>query len=401
MNPSEWIVETVESCLDETLIPSTPKIQAGDYQAAGRYPVVDQGQALIAGWTDDEVALIDSSLPLILFGDHTRILKFLDFPFARGADGTQLLKPKPGINPLFFYYALRAIDLPSRGYNRHFTLLKEQTIARPEIEEQELIAQVLATTEATHKLQLDQIRAIEQLKSGTMHHLFTRGLCNNDQKETDIGFVPKDWRIKKIGDCFSVVSGGTPSRRKAVYWEGGTIPWVKTTEIDYGVITKTEEGITAFGLANSAAKLLRAGTVLMAMYGQGTTRGKVAILGITAACNQACAALNPLSEEVDPWFLFYFLANRYYEIRRLAHGGQQQNLNLDIVRDLEIAFPSDTAEQKSIVKILKAIDRKIQAQRGKAEVLKRTFQALLNKAMIDETPLSNLDIGAPPRVGAQ
>src|ERR1039458_221807 len=118
------------------------------------------------------------------------------------------------------------------------------------------------------------------------------------------------------------------------------------------------------GLKHSAAKVFPSGTLLMAMYGQGVTRGRVAILGIDAACNQACAAMTPLDEEVLPRFLYHFLAFRYEEIRRMAHGGQQQNLNLDIVRDLPLVVTSPD-EQNEIVSIIDAIDQKIDLHQRK------------------------------------
>ena len=99
--------------------------------------------------------------------------------------------------------------------------------------------------------------------------------------------------VSGIRANYRLVAGGTPERDNPAYWHEGTIPWVKTGEVDYCVITDTEEKITQSGLDNSAAKLLPSGTVLVAMYGQGITRGKVAMLGIEAATNQACVGLIP------------------------------------------------------------------------------------------------------------
>ncbi len=140
--------------------------------------------------------------------------------------------------------------------------------------------------------------------------------------------------------------------------------------------------------------MLPYGTILMAMYGQGVTRGKVAILGIEAACNQACAAMIPLDAAVEPKYLFHFLAYRYVDIRRLAHGGQQQNLNLDIVRDLPMAFPKDQNEQLEIVEILESIDRKIELHVRRKAVLDKLFNALLNGMMTGDIDVSDIDVEA-------
>jgi type I restriction enzyme, S subunit len=156
-----------------------------------------------------------------------------------------------------------------------------------------------------------------------------------------------------VGDIAQVVSGGTPSRSNPEFW-GGTIPWVKTGAINYCWITTADEWITKAGLEDSAARVLPKGTILMAMYGQGKTRGQVAILGIDAAINQACAALL-LREGCDRSFVYQQLAFRYSSIRKLSNTGSQENLNADLIRSIAFPLP-DEAEQKTIGKVLACWD---------------------------------------------
>ncbi|WP_102145270.1 restriction endonuclease subunit S [Mycobacterium hubeiense] len=240
------------------------------------------------------------------------------------------------------------------------------------------------------------IRSASSLKRAAMQQLFSRGLRGEAQRETEVGPVPESWGVAAIDEHFSVVSGGTPSRSNAAYWSGGTIPWVKTTEVNYSVITETEEHITQAGLNESAAKLLRPGTLLMAMYGQGVTRGKVGILGVEASCNQACAAMTPMDDEVAPRYLYHYLTSHYEAIRLLAHGGQQQNLNLDIVRKIGIAVPPTIDEQQEIVDILDALDLKTDLHRRKRAVLDQLFKSLLHKLMTGEISVYDLDLSALP-----
>lgn len=397
-----WDTASVADCLVPVPTAGRKKVQTRDYKPAGRFPVIDQGQEQIAGWTDDESAVINSPLPLIVFGDHTRAFKFVDRPFARGADGTQLLRPKAGIDPLFFFYACRAIDLNARGYNRHFTILKEKELSYPlDANEQRSVASVLHKAELALQQQTTLLDNLQELKRAAMRELFTCGLRGEAQKETEIGLVPESWELASIGAHHSVVSGGTPSRGNPAFWLGGTIPWVKTTEVDYCVITETDEHITPLGLERSAAKMLPAGALLMAMYGQGVTRGKVAILDIEAACNQACAAITPKDGAVLPCYLYHFLTWRYDAIRSLAHGGQQQNLNLEIVRDLPVVYPHAHDEQREIIGILDAIDRKIDLHNKKNEVLGELFEALLHKLMTGEIAVPDLDLSALSSVSLQ
>lgn len=156
-----------------------------------------------------------------------------------------------------------------------------------------------------------------------------------------------------LGDIADIVSGGTPARNQPKYW-GGRIPWVKTGEVDFCTITATEEHITEEGLENSSARIVPKGTILMAMYGQGKTRGQVAILGIDAAVNQACAAIL-LNEEADRDFVYQQLAFHYLDIRKLSNSGQQNNLNADLIRGVAFPLPPKP-EQRRIAAILRAWD---------------------------------------------
>ena len=172
-------------------------------------------------------------------------------------------------------------------------------------------------------------------------------------KQTEIGIIPDDWDVKKLGEIAIVGSGGTPNRQNPIYW-GGNIPWVTTTQINFGMIYDASEFITVEGLQNSAAKKYRPGTLLMAMYGQGKTRGKVAILGIDASINQACAAIQ-LREIVFEKYVFFNLSARYDEIRSLSNIGNQENLNSQIIKSILISLPP-ISEQKVIATALSDVD---------------------------------------------
>lgn len=262
------------------------------------------------------------------------------------------------------------------------------------IEQQQRIAETIGGVRCAYRVEDAIIDALSDLKRVTMSTLFSRGLRAESQRESEVGDIPESWNVSTIGAHFSVSSGGTPSRSEPEHWIGGTIPWVKTGEVNYCIIQATQESITSVALKRSAAKLLPAGTLLLAMYGQGITRGKVAILGIEAACNQACAAIQPNGKAVNLRFLYHYLSARYEEIRNLAHGGQQQNINLDIVRTLQVAFPPELESQEEIVSVLDAIDRKSDLHRRKRAVLNDLFKSLLHKLMTGEIRVADLDLSA-------
>lgn len=168
--------------------------------------------------------------------------------------------------------------------------------------------------------------------------------------------VPDGWSLSTIDEISSVSSGGTPSRKDNSYWNGG-IPWVTTAEVQFKVIECTAEKITEAGLANSSAKLFPIDTILMAMYGQGKTRGQVAKLGIEASTNQACAAiiLKP-GYHVD--YYYQFLISQYENIREMSNSGGQENLSSGIVKSIQVPVPP-LPEQKKIAQILSTWDKTI------------------------------------------
>ena len=142
----------------------------------------------------------------------------------------------------------------------------------------------------------------------------------------------------KIGEKFELSSGSTPSRDNKLYWDSGTINWVKTTEVINKEITETEEKITKFALENTSLKLFPVNTILIAMYGQGQTRGRSAILKVESTTNQACGAIFP--NKIDnPVFIWHQLMLRYSELRELGRGGNQPNLNGQLIKNFELILP--------------------------------------------------------------
>lgn len=161
-----------------------------------------------------------------------------------------------------------------------------------------------------------------------------------------------DWTPKKLDSIFTIRTGGTPSRKNIKYYKNGTISWVKTGEVQNCDIYETEEKITEIATKESNAKLFPAGTLLIAMYGEGKTRGQIGWLRIPAATNQACAALiNEKMTDTTKQFTFYFLLSQYEKLRAMAVGGNQPNLNLGIIKSWAMPLPSDE-EQSEVVRLL-------------------------------------------------
>ena len=207
---SDWSQCTIPDSLMKTKVSRKYQIPAKEIAQTGQFPVVDQGQNFIAGYCDDSDKLIDFNLPLIIFGDHTRCFKFVDFPFVLGADGTKVLSPDRKLyDPKFYYFALLSLEIPSRGYNRHFKILKERSLPLPPLPEQKKIAHVLSTVQRAIEAQERIIQTTTELKKALMRKLFTEGTRGEPQKQTVIGPVPESWKVLEIGDVFKFTSGKT------------------------------------------------------------------------------------------------------------------------------------------------------------------------------------------------
>ena len=148
------------------------------------------------------------------------------------------------------------------------------------------------------------------------------------QTKTSGRSLPKGWQWVKLGDVCQTTSGGTPLRGTSGYY-GGNIPWVKSGELNDGFIDSTEETITELGIQNSSAKLFPAGTLLIALYG--ATVGRLGILNMDAATNQAVCAIFT-SEQIDRNFLFHYLLGKRNELVDISFGGAQPNISQEIIR---------------------------------------------------------------------
>lgn len=175
-----------------------------------------------------------------------------------------------------------------------------------------------------------------------------------DYKASELGMIPQEWKIRRIGDFTDCTAGGTPSTQVSSYW-GGEIPWMSSGELHLKQVYDVVGRITQKGLENSSTKFVPANSVLIGLAGQGKTRGTVAISKIPLCTNQSIAAIFP-TDEFNSTFLFYNLENRYDELRALSTGdGGRGGLNLTIIRNVLVKFPP-LPEQTAIATALSDTD---------------------------------------------
>ena len=201
---------------------------------------------------------------------------------------------------------------------------------------------------------------------------------HNNQAAPRLRFQGFDgaWEERELGDIAEISSGGTPNRKEPLYWNG-TIPWVTTSEVDNCLIQTTKEFITQLGLNNSAAKIFPKNTILIAMYGQGKTRGKVGILNIEATTNQACASII-LDKQYSYEFIYQALASQYENIRLLSNSGGQDNLSTALIKNILFRLP-EKDEQTQLGNFFRQLDERIAQSRALWEKSRQLKKAMLAK----------------------
>lgn len=200
-----------------------------------------------------------------------------------------------------------------------------------------------------------------------------------------------NWKKEPLGKICKTTSGGTPSRKNQSYYQNGTIPWVKSGELENNIITTSEEFITEEGLLNSSAKIFPAGTLLIALYG--ATIGKLAFLGIDAATNQAVCGIFQ-NENVSLKYLYYYLLFQRPNLIKQGVGGAQPNISQTILKKLEISYPDSITEQQRIVARIEELFSELDKAVGTLKTIKEQLDVYRQAVLVDifsqEHPLRQL-----------
>ena len=200
--------------------------------------------------------------------------------------------------------------------------------------------------------------------------------------------VPQHWDAAALRWLSNRYAGGTPDKGNDAYWEDGTIPWLNSGAVNDGYITTPSELITPEGFANSSAKWIPKGALVMALAGQGKTKGMVAQLGIATTCNQSMAAIIP-ARRLDSRYLYWWLTANYQNIRNLAGGEARDGLNLDLLGSIPCPLPP-VEEQQTIARFLDAktaqIDALVAQKRQLIDKLKEKRQALIARTVTRGLP---------------
>lgn len=364
---NKWQKVNFDSFFD--VLPSKKyQVQRQDYLSNGDIPVVDQGQSLIAGYTNDKSKIFNHD-KVIIFGDHTRIVKYIDFEFAVGADGTQILGVKQNINLKFAYYQLLNKKIPDTGYNRHFKYVKaEDYYIPPTLEEQQEIVDVLDAADRIISLRTACIESAQSIIPALFQEMFSQ--YANSQNRTKLNYL------------FEFKSGGTPSKQVKEFFTG-KIPWVTTIALNKLFIDQNDanELITEDAIKKSSTKLIPANSLL---FGTRVGIGKLAINKVPMCTNQDIAALIPLkNNNLNLIYTYWYLKqiNKFFVAN--GRGATIKGITTNLVKNTEIILPP-MEQQELFAEKVQEIEAYIKTQQVELENAKTMFKSLLHHSFTGE-----------------
>lgn len=306
------------------------KIKTDGYHSNGKHPIIDQGQEMVAGFTDLEDGLLDA-VPAIVFGDHTRIIKYVDCPFFLGADGVKVLRSKvPNANYRYLYYALKNAKIPNTGYNRHYKWLKELEIEYPPIDQQVKTVKVLDKVESIIYNRQNQLQKLDELVKARFVEMFGDPVTN-----------PMDWPTKpllEMGYCKNGMNFHTGDSGIEMHCLGvGDFK-------DYSVIDGTDYLPTiSLNEAPPEESMLQDGDLVFVR-----SNGNKALVGrcllvyphnTPTTYSGFCIRYRLTSAEVNIAYLLRVLKTDSMRKKMAGRGANIQNLNQQILAALNIPTP--------------------------------------------------------------
>ncbi|GJE45890.1 restriction endonuclease subunit S [Methylobacterium soli] len=327
-NEFPWSQASVADVIVQKRGSQIRKLPTSEYFQSGKLPIIDQGADIICGYTDNVGAAYPYDLPVIVFGDHTRVLKYIDFPFVVGADGTQCLQPSKQLNPRFFYYALTAINLQSEGYARHFKLLKEKHISFPGIDEQQRIAEVLRSVDDTIAASV----AVTDRTNSLLNAFLSDTFSEKDGTGTERCMFPIEDMLDRIIDYRGVAP---PKSDKGV-------PLITARNVRFGYLVEEPREFIAEEAYDSWMRrgIPMAGDILF------TTEAPLGFVAefppYKAALGQRTITLVPKLDRLDRKYLKWLLLSPPAQatIHRHATGSTAKGIKQSTFRKLQFKFHS-------------------------------------------------------------
>lgn len=316
------------------------------------------------------------------------------------------IKDNNETNNKFLFYGLQfwdlllEVDQAIKGATLNKEKLNRIEFFLPkQVAEQSKIAEILSTVDEAIDKTEALIQKYQRIKQGLMQDLLTKGIDENGNirseethkfKDSPLGRIPEEWEVVELGNIeyFDLMTGGTPSTEKHEYW-GGDIPWLSSGEVHNKRITSTEKFITKLGYRHSNATYIPLKSILVALAGQGKTRGTCAITEMELTTNQSVAAVIPNQSQMDSYYVYHYLDNRYIELRTISAGAGRAGLSLGILANFKIKVPR-LPEQKIISEKFNELDLAVKKEQAYKQKLLSLKSGLMEDLLTGKVRVNSL-----------
>ena len=338
VDKSKWGKALCKDCVKN--INTQEAIQKKDYSSSGFYPIISQEKEYISGFTSSSSSLNVGLGDVVIFGDHTRVLKYVDFDFCVGADGVKVLKPIQSITPKFLYYFLKWSDIPSNGYSRHYKFLKEVEIKIPSLYEQEAIIKELDVAKEMIDGYTQQIEDLDKLTQSIFLDTFGDPLTN-----------PKKWNMNKISSCGKVITGNTPSKSIQEYYNSNFIEWIKTDNIKKNDLYPTIASEYLSEEGSKKGRIVAPHSILVCcIAGSLNSIGRCCITNRAVAFNQQINAIE-CNNQHDYLFMYCLIKCAQKKFIQSASTGMKHILSKSVMSSIELPIPPLTLQKQFSAKV--------------------------------------------------
>ena len=333
-----WIYRKLEESIEK--VKYTTKVQSSDYKGKGLYPIISQEDDMISGYWDNGSDVFKVNKPVVIFGDHTRTLKYIDFDFVLGADGVKILQPIDKLNAKFFLYYLKWCKIPSLGYSRHYKLLKEIQIPIPPLPVQERIVSELDLLSGIIEKKKEQLKEYEQLAQAIFYDMFGDPVTNE-----------KGWEVKKMGEV-GVFQRGSGIQRKDFVEKGFPCIHYGQLHTSFGAFTKVHISCISKELFD-ISRIAHKGNLILAITSEdveGSCKSTAWFGDYDIAVGSDAAIY---SHSQNAIYLSYYTMTKafYYEKQKYANGFKVTHISTKDIASIPIPLPPLSLQQQFAEKI--------------------------------------------------
>ncbi|EDY46624.1 restriction endonuclease subunit S [Streptomyces sp. SPB074] len=368
-----WPEVRFEEALRDVSAAAT-KIPKSRLRDAGALPVVDQGRGLVAGYVDDPGLAQPNEVPVIVFGDHTRRFKYVDFPFAPGADGVKILAAREGFDPRYLYQFLASLDIPDAGYARHFKFLKNFPVVKPPLAEQQRIAALLDHVDALRAKRREATTLLDSLAQSVFLDMFGDPAAN-----------PRQWPAGTVADLVAGFESGKSIAPGSD--EGAEKRVLKVSAVTSGEFRGSESKPVPEDYTVPPAHLVREGDLLFSRANTEDLIGAVALVeeftGALALPDKLWRFVWHDGQDGHPLYVRHLFRQKEFRrrIRERASGtsGSMKNISQPKVLGIRCGIPPEGLRAEFCARV-RSIDASRRAHRGHLAALDELFTSLRHRA---------------------